>query len=599
MGLLLNAKELSVQFPAKHVLNGATLGINEGDRIGIVGRNGDGKSTLLAVLAGSYEPDGGEVTRRGNVTVGLLSQEDGLPHDLKVEQVVVEGAPTHTWAANARTREIVDSLVADVPWQASLGELSGGQRRRVVLAGLLIKDWDILMLDEPTNHLDIKTIAWLARHLQTRWTPKAGALLCVTHDRWFLDEVATTMWEVHDGLVETFEGGFSAYIQQRVERQRLSDLREEKRRNLMRKELAWLSRGARARSTKPKFHVKAALELIEGDPPLRNTLELKRASVTRLGKQVLELNNVNKSYGDTTVLNTIDWLIGPGDRFGIMGENGTGKSTLIRLLTGQEEPTSGRIKTGQTVKMAHLSQLGEELEELAGERVREVLGRRQSSLFIDGKSVSSSQLLERLGFEKEHLQSFVEDLSGGQRRRLQLLLILLEEPNVLLLDEPDNDMDIDMLAALEDLLDTWPGTLLLVSHDRHLLERATDDQYALIDGKVQHLPGGVDEYLKMLETKSAPASPSSAASHAAAQSSASNNKLSGKDTYELKKELKTVERKMATLERKATETTQVMHEADPSDYESLTKLQDELTEIKERSARLEQSWLELMEQLEN
>ena len=606
MGLLLNAKDLIVSFPAKCVLDGVTLGINEGDRVGVVGRNGDGKSTLLAVLAGLYKPDEGEVTRRGNCTIGMLGQEEHLSDELTVGQVAVGEIPTHTWAADSRTREIIDALVADVSWTARLGEISGGQRRRVVLAGLLIQDWDILMLDEPTNHLDIKSIAWLAEHLKQRWAKKAGALLVVTHDRWFLDEVASTMWEVVGGKVESFEGGFSAYIQQRAERQRVTDLREEKRRNLIRKELAWLSRGARARSTKPKFHVKAALELIEGDPPLRNTLELKKASMTRLGKQVLELNSVTKSFGKETVLDEVSWLIGPGDRFGILGENGTGKTTFLRLLTGEIDPTSGNIKTGQTVKMACLTQRLEELEKHSGERVRQVLGRHKTSLVIEGKSVSSSQLLERLGFEKEHLQSFVEDLSGGQRRRLQLLLTLLDEPNVLLLDEPDNDMDIDMLAALEDLLDTWPGTLLLVSHDRHLLERVADDQFALIDNKVRHLPGGIDEYLSILERRAEKNEKSSvlastavsAATSAAARDKTREGTLSGADIYQLKKELKTIERKLSTLERKSGETTQSMHDADPSDYQTLINLEEDLKEIQARTVRLESSWLEIMDQLE-
>ena len=603
MGLLLTAKDIDVSFPAKHVLDHVTLGINEGDRIGIVGRNGDGKSTLLAVLADAYKPDEGEVTRRGNSMIGVLSQEEHLSDELSVEHAVVGEVPTHTWAADSSIREIIGALTADVPWTARLGELSGGQRRRVVLAGLLIQDWDILMLDEPTNHLDIKTIAWLAQHLQTRWTKKAGALLVVTHDRWFLDEVALSMWEVHGGKVEAFEGGFSAYTQQRAERQRLTDLHEEKRRNLIRKELAWLSRGARARATKPKFHVKAALELIGGDPPLRNAIELKKASMARLGKQVLELKNVTKHFGEKEVLSEVSWLIGPGDRFGILGENGTGKTTFIRLLTGELVPTSGSIKTGQTVQMACLTQRLEELEEHAGERVREVLGKHKTSLMIDGKNVSSSQLLERLGFEKEHLQTLVEDLSGGQRRRLQLLMTLLDEPNVLLLDEPDNDMDIDMLAALEDLLDTWPGTLLLVSHDRHLLERVTDDQFALMDNQVRHLPGGIDEYLRILAARDLEAEKSgvSVAINAAASASGakpSKSTLSGGDTYQLNKDLKSTERKLAALERKAKDTIQSMHDADPSDYEVLVDLEAELKEIQARTSRLESSWLELMDQLD-
>ena len=370
------------------------------------------------------------------------------------------------------------------------------------LARVLVGDFDVLMLDEPTNHLDVHGIAWLAEHLKSRWPSKAGALLVVTHDRWFLDEVCLGVWEVHHGRVEQFEGGYSAYVLQRVERAEAAQTAEQKRKNILRKELAWLSRGAQARSTKPKFRVDAANALIADEPPMRNSLELKRTAVSRLGKQVVDLLGVTERFGDKTVIDDVTWLIGPGDRFGILGENGSGKTTLLNLITGSLEPTSGRVKIGKSVKFAVLSQHLNELNELGDSRVREVLSRYNTRYEIDGKELTPAQLLERLGFEASHLNAAVSDLSGGQKRRLQLMLILLDKPNVLILDEPDNDLDIDMLAVVESLLDSWPGTLLLITHDRHLMERVTDDQFAVLDGKVRHVPGGIDEYLRLLDARS-------------------------------------------------------------------------------------------------
>lgn len=416
-----------------------------------------------------------------------------------------------------RVREILSGLIPDVPWEGAVGTLSGGQRRRVDLARLLIGTYDVLMLDEPTNHLDMRTINWLAHHLKTRWQTGAGALLMVTHDRWFLDEVCTSMWEVHDGSVDPFEGGYSAYILQRVERDRRAQVEEERRRNMARKELAWLSRGAQARSTKPKFRVEAARELIADVPPLRNELELKRLAVARLGRQVIDVLDVTAGYpdplkerngsahrqeapnerADKPVLENVTWLIGAGDRFGLLGENGAGKSTLIDIIQGKLKPLSGRVKIGQTVRFGVLSQQLDELQPLLNDTIREVLSRYKRSYIIDGKETSPEKLLERLGFTQEQLWSRIGDLSGGQRRRLQLMLTLLKEPNVLILDEPGNDLDTDMLAIVEDLLDGWPGTLILVTHDRYLMERVTDQQFALIDGHLRHVPGGVDEYLRL------------------------------------------------------------------------------------------------------
>ncbi len=481
-----------------------TVGINEGDRIGIVGRNGDGKSTLMKILAGRLEPDSGRVTARGGTRVGYLDQSDVLNDSHTVGYALVGDTPEYEWASQPRIRDVIAGLVSDLPWDAPVSSLSGGQRRRVALAALLIQEWDVLMLDEPTNHLDVQAITWLAHHLKSRWSKNAGGLLVVTHDRWFLDEVSTDTWEVHDNIVEPFEGGYAAYVLQRVERDRQAAAAEAKRQNLMRKELAWLRRGAPARTSKPKFRIDAANALIADVPPVRNTVELKQMAVSRLGKDVVDLENVSVTFEDSSlpsgkreVLRRVTWRIAPGERTGILGVNGAGKSTLLALVTGSLEPTEGRVKRGKTVKVATLTQQLDELKEVENDRVSDVIGRKKRSYIADGKEMSPSQMLERLGFTSAQLSTPVKDLSGGQKRRLQLMLILLDEPNVLILDEPSNDLDTDMLAAMEDLLDTWPGTLLVVSHDRYLMERVTDQQYAVIDGAFRHLPGGVDEYLAL------------------------------------------------------------------------------------------------------
>ena len=505
MAFLLGCEKVSVEFPTKTVFEGLSLGVDEGARIGIVGQNGDGKSTLLRVLSGDVEVDEGRVIRTRGVSVGVLGQSDDLRDADTVERAVVGDVPEYEWAGDPRVRAIIAGLLEDVDWNATVGTLSGGQRRRVDLARLLIGDWDVLMLDEPTNHLDVRAITWLAEHLKTRWRRGAGALLVVTHDRWFLDEVCEAMWEVHGRRVWPFEGGFSAYIMQRVERDRLKALAEQKRQNALRRELAWLSRGARARATKPKFHVAAAQALIADVPPLRNELELKRMAMARLGKQVVDLKGASLRFGDRVILDDVDWIIGPGDRYGIVGANGIGKTTLLRIIQGLQPLDSGRVKIGQTVRFAVLSQHLDELRKLGDDRVRQVISRYSRRTMLDGKEMTPGQLLERLGFTKDDQNEPVCDLSGGQKRRLALMLILLDEPNVLILDEPGNDLDTDMLAAVESLLDGWPGTLLLVTHDRYLMERVTDHQFALIDGKVRHLPGGVDEYLKLAEEDEASA----------------------------------------------------------------------------------------------
>ncbi|MFC2496392.1 MAG: ABC-F family ATP-binding cassette domain-containing protein, partial [Scardovia wiggsiae] len=466
-------EQVSLSYATKNICDNVTVGVNEGDRIGIVGRNGDGKTTVLHLLSGSQQPDSGRVSVRNGLSLGILEQYDSLDDNDTVQQAALGGQEEYEWASRQRTREIVGMLLSGIGLDSRIGSLSGGQRRRVDLARLLLGDWDILLLDEPTNHLDMATIRWLAEHLKNRWQRNAGALLVVTHDRWFLDDVCTHMWEVHDGDIDPFEGGYSASIEQRVERARQADAAEARRRNLARKELAWLARGARARSTKQKFHVKAARELIADVPDARNTLQLKQMAVSRLGKMVVDLEDVSVAYPGNngadeetsggaghTVLDDITWLIGPGDRFGVVGANGAGKSTLLHVIDGSLEPSSGRVRIGKTVKFAVLSQRLDELEGLGEYTVNEVLGRYRSVYLVDGKETTPVQLMERLGFESAQLMTPVRDLSGGQKRRMQLLLILLDEPNVLIMDEPGNDLDTDMLAVMEDLLDTWPGTLI-------------------------------------------------------------------------------------------------------------------------------------------
>ena len=620
MAFLLGCEKVSVEFPTKTVFEGLSLGVDEGARIGIVGQNGDGKSTLLRVLSGDVEVDDGRVIRTRGVSVGVLGQSDDLRDADTVERAVVGDIPEYEWAGDPRVRAIIAGLLEDVDWNATVGTLSGGQRRRVDLARLLIGDWDVLMLDEPTNHLDVRAITWLAEHLKTRWRRGAGALLVVTHDRWFLDEVCEAMWEVHGRRVWLFEGGFSAYIMQRVERDRLEALAEQKRQNALRRELAWLSRGARARATKPKFHVAAAQALIADVPPLRNELELKRMAMARLGKQVVDLKGASLRFGNRVILDDVDWIIGPGDRYGIVGANGIGKTTLLRIIQGLQPLDSGRVKIGQTVRFAVLSQHLDELRKLGDDRVRQVISRYSRRTMLDGKEMTPGQLLERLGFTKDDQNEPVCDLSGGQKRRLALMLILLDEPNVLILDEPGNDLDTDMLAAVESLLDGWPGTLLLVTHDRYLMERVTDHQFALIDGKVRHLPGGVDEYLKLAEEADREAAksagggrgndsgvgsvggdlgrPSLATSSNPGNAAASCAPvLSGGEQRALRKLMTSNEKKIETLKGKIEKKQLEMAAADQSDYLVLTAMQEEIADFETQIEALELEWFEAAEKL--
>lgn len=596
MALLLGADSLHLAYPNRVVLESVTLGVFEGDRIGMVGRNGDGKSTLLSLLFGLLEPMGGRVTPRSGLRMGMLLQSDDLLAENTVGQEIVGHLAEHEWAGDARIRDIVTGLVADIPFERRIDSLSGGQRRRVALAKLLIGDWDLIGLDEPTNHLDVEGIAWLAQHLKRRWPKNQGALVVITHDRWFLDEVCTTTWEVHDGTVEPFEGGYAAYILQRVERDRIAAATEQKRQNLMRKELAWLRRGAPARTSKPKFRIDAANQLITDVPQVRNPIELTRMATARLGRKVVDLNDAGVAYGDKQVLEHVTWRIAPGERTGILGQNGAGKSTLLNLIAGTLEPTSGRVSRGATVQVAILDQQFRELADIGQDRVREVLARTKTTVMVEGKELTPAQLLERLGFRKDQLSTVVNDLSGGQRRRLQLLLVLLSEPNVLILDEPTNDVDTDMLTALEDLLDSWPGTLIVVSHDRYLMERVTDQQYAVLNGSLRHLPGGIDEYLRLRHQQvTAPVAPT----HATKQSDAdADPSLSGAERRAAQKEVASIERRLNKLGADVQRLHQRMAEHDQSDYESLHDLTEQLGALETEKANLEERWLILSDQIE-
>ncbi|OFT62433.1 ABC transporter ATP-binding protein [Brachybacterium sp. HMSC06H03] len=608
MAHLLGTQSLHVALPDRVLLDDVTVGIDEGDRIGVVGRNGDGKSTLLRLLSRAQEPDEGRVTVRGGVRLGVLTQQDEATVGASVRDRVVGDRPEYEWASDARIRDVLAGLLGGIALDAPLTDLSGGQLRRVHLAELLVGDWDVLLLDEPTNHLDVEGIAWLAEHLRRRWSEKDGGLVVITHDRWFLDAVCTRMWEVHDGIVEPFEGGYAAYVLQRVERDRQAAAIESKRQNLMRKELAWLRRGAPARTSKPKFRIDAANELIAGEPPVRDTVALTQLATSRLGRDVIDVLDVDAGYGGTTVLEDVTLHIGPADRIGILGPNGAGKSTLLALITGDLEPLAGRVKRGKTVTVRQVSQRLEGLQEHLDSRVSDVVGRYRTTFTAGKDEVSPGQLLERLGFTAAHQKVQVKALSGGQQRRLDLLLTLLEEPNVLVLDEPTNDMDTDMLAAMEDLLDTWPGPLLVVSHDRYLLERITDTQYAVLDGTVRHVPGGVEQYLALRAAseeaaagsasgRATGAGSSGAAGSGSGGSSAGAPALAGAEAHAAQKELGAIERRMQKLEKQTESLHAKLAGHDQSDYQGLQEITAQLQEVERENEELEERWLELSEQL--
>ncbi|MGW9550320.1 ABC-F family ATP-binding cassette domain-containing protein [Citricoccus zhacaiensis] len=504
MAHLLGAENIGISFGTRTVLDSVSIGVDEGDRIGLVGRNGDGKSTLMRILAGQQTPDDGRVTRRGGTTLGVLDQRDDLDPQDTVQRAVVGDAEDHEWASDPKIRDVMGGLLGGLDWSRTVGTLSGGQRRRTALARLLAGSDDLIFLDEPTNHLDVEGVAWLAEHLKTRWRTTDGGLLVVTHDRWFLDEVCTRTWEVHDATVEPFDGGYAAWMLARAERDRAAAVIENKRQQLVKKELAWLRRGAPARTSKPKFRIEAANAVIADVPEPRDSVSLSKMATARLGKDVLDLEDVTYSVpvpdggGSRTLFDDVTLRLAPGERVGIVGVNGAGKSTLMRLLDGQLTPDSGRIRRGKTVQTAILTQDVTELDEVRHLRVAEVMAQEGNSFQVGGKDLSPGQLLEQLGFGTSRQWTPVADLSGGERRRLQLLRLMVGSPNVLMLDEPTNDLDTDTLAAVEDMLDGWPGTLVVVSHDRYLLERVTDHQLALLgDGRIRDLPGGVEQYLQL------------------------------------------------------------------------------------------------------
>ncbi|MCA2225735.1 ABC-F family ATP-binding cassette domain-containing protein [Nonomuraea aurantiaca] len=595
---LVNLESVSHAYGPKPLLNDVSLGVEVGERIGVVGRNGGGKTTLLSVIAAEVRPDSGRVTHTRGLRVGVLSQHDALDPAMPIREIVLGEKAEHEWAGDQGVREILGNLIGDLDLDAKAGDLSGGERRRTALAQLLIDEHDLIMLDEPTNHLDIEAIAWLAGHLAGR----KSALVVVTHDRWFLDAVSTRTWEVVDGRVERYEGGYAAYVLAKAERARIAQAAEERRQNLMRKEIAWLRRGPPARTSKPKFRVEAAQALIADEPPARESVELLRFAAVRLGKTVYDLEDVTLHAGGPgsgpLVLDECTWQFGPGDRVGLIGVNGSGKSSVLRLLADTVQQDSGRMIRGKTVRLAHLSQ---ELAELdPTRRVLETVEEIRKYIQVGKKEWSASQLLERLGFKGEAQWKVVGDLSGGERRRLQLLRLLMDDPNVLLLDEPTNDLDIETLNELEDLLDGWPGTLILVSHDRYFLERVTDKCVALLgNGKLSFLPGGVDEYLARRAQGTAltarTTSPQSAAP-APIQPAAPQEGMSAKEERELRKELNRLERQLDRLGDQEAKLHAAMADA-ASDYAKLGSLDAQLRDVLDQKDAVEAEWLELADRL--
>lgn len=522
---------------------------------------------------------------------GYLTQTDKIPNELSIAQAVVGDRPEYEWASDAKIRDVLSGLLGDLDWSQLIGSLSGGQRRRVALAALLAGEYDVVMLDEPTNHLDVEGVAWLAEHLRSRWTKGSGGLLVVTHDRWFLDAVCNLTWEVYGGKIEPFEGGYAAYVQQRAERNRQAASSEARRQNLLRKELAWLGRGAPARTAKPKFRIDAALELIANEPPPRDTLELSKLATTRLGKDVVDIEDVSYSTPDgNQIFDDITLRLGPGDRIGLVGANGAGKTTLIGLITGALKPSAGRIKIGKTVKFATLSQDIKELDEFADERIFQMIKREKTTFLVGKKEIGTGQLVEQLGFDSAQLQTPISDLSGGQRRRFQLLRLLFTEPNVLILDEPTNDLDTDMLAAMEDLLDTWPGTMIVVSHDRYLLERVTDQQYAILgDGKVRHLTRGIDQFLELRKAMKPGAEPVKVSVQSG---------LSGAERRNLEKELGRLDRAIQKGKAELESLNLQFAAADQSNYELLGELSAKQSKLAAEIALNEDLWLETSTKLE-
>ncbi len=597
----------------KLLLDDVSIGVSAGDRIGVVGRNGAGKSTLVAVLTGELAPVDGRIVRTGGLDFAVVAQDDRLAPTATIRDVVFGSRAEHEWASSPFAREVLAGLLGGVGGGAFANGLdtvvagmSGGERRRVSLAAALIDEHDLLILDEPTNHLDLEVIDWLATHLVSR----RGALLVVTHDRWFLDAVTTRTWEVVSEKVEDYSGGYASYILARTERDRRADVAEEKRRNILRKELAWLRRGAPARSSKPLFRVDAALALIEHEPPPRDKLALRKFASARLGKQVYDVEDVTVHVGDRDLFSHLTWHVGPGDRIGVLGANGAGKTTLLRALTGAVKVADGRLVTGKTVQAGLLLQSGievppdlrvrEAVEAVSGiSVVREdwvAVGSRAAGgggTWTSGqksRELTASQLLDSFGFAAQRQQVRVGDLSGGERRRLQLMRLLMSEPNVMLLDEPTNDLDTDTLAVLEDYLDGWPGTLLVVSHDRYLLERACDRFVGVMgDGRVRDLPGGVEEYVALRRAERPRAGAS--ASRADSTSAVSGDVSDATARRDARKALARIERQLSRVADREVS----LHEqlaAAASEYETVATLDAELTRVLAEKRELEEQWLD-------
>ena len=642
MAHLLGVENLRLTVGSRLLLDDVTLGIEDGTRVGVLGPNGAGKSTFLAALAGQREPDGGRVTRTGGVSVAVLSQSDDLPPGATVRTAIHGEVPEHEWASDPSVRDIHAGLIADLDLDADVATLSGGQRRRVALAAVLTRRADVVILDEPTNHLDVEGVDWLARHLQARFSGPggrgSGALVTVTHDRWFLDAICTNVWEVVPGVdpgggrpqvagrIETYDGGYAAYVLARAERARQAAVAAVKRENLLRKELAWLRRGAPARTSKPRFRIEAAEALIADVPPPRDTVALTAMATARLGKKVLDLEDVTVRHpvpsgcadgadgaavsSEREILRHVTWRLAPGERVGVVGVNGAGKTTLLRLLEGVQEPTGGRVARGKTVQVATLSQSTHELDALADLRVVEAVAMVGERVVVGDKEMTAAQLVERLGFTRQRAWTRVGEVSGGERRRLQLLRLLMTEPNVLLLDEPTNDLDTDTLAAVEDILDSFPGTLVVVSHDRYLLERVTDHQVALLgDGSVRDLPGGVEQYLQMRHEamggvggpRTSAGAAASAATRTAGESTSERSASSGARRHEARKALGRIERKMERAAQSLAALHARMEEvsADPNRVGELAELGRELVAAEATHADLEEQWLEAAEALED
>ncbi|MBP8536910.1 ABC-F family ATP-binding cassette domain-containing protein [Streptomyces sp. MK37H] len=598
---LVNVESVGKVYGTRALLDGVSLGVNEGDRIGVVGRNGDGKTTLIRILAKLEPADDGRVTHAGDLRLGVLTQHDSLDPAATIRHEVIGDLADHEWAGDAKIRDVLTGLFGglDLPGfpqglDTVIGPLSGGERRRIALAQLLIAEQDLIVLDEPTNHLDVEGISWLAGHLRAR----RSGLVVVTHDRWFLDQVCTRMWDVQRGAVHEYEGGYSDYVFARAERERIAAGEEAKRQNMMRKELAWLRRGAPARTSKPRFRIEAANALIADVPPPRDSAELMKFANSRLGKTVFDLEDVTVTAGPKVLLKHLTWQLGPGDRIGLVGVNGAGKTSLLRALAeaarseGEQQPAGGRIVVGKTVRLAYLSQEVAELDRNL--RVLEAVEQiRQRVDLGKGREMTASQLCEKFGFTKEKQWTPVGDLSGGERRRLQILRLLMDEPNVLFLDEPTNDLDIETLTQLEDLLDGWPGSLVVISHDRYFIERTTDRVLALLgDATLRMLPRGVDEYLERRQRALAAAAPAAAAPAKQKTGEQAARQRSAAEQRAAKKELQRIERRLDRISEQESELHERIAEH-ATDFAKVAELDTQLRELTGERDELETRWLEL------